>query len=176
VFSASPAAGINNEQVEKWDEAAATGTGSPAGSVLVWLTGTPPPGYLECNGASISRTTYAALFEVLGTRYGSTDGNSFNLPDLRGQFLRGWDHSAGVDPDSGSRTDRGDGTTGDHVGTRQEGQIQSHKHNITARDIAGTYGGDQNFWEIGGGGKSTEHTGGNETRPRNINVMWVIKY
>lgn len=84
-----------------------------------WLTEVVPAGTLECNGASISRSTYAALFAIWGARFGSVDGSHFNLPDLRGQFLRGWNHGAGTDPDAAARTNRGDGTTGDHVGTLQ---------------------------------------------------------
>lgn len=60
-----------------------------------------PGGYLLSNGAAISRTAYAHLFAAIGTTYGSGDGSTtFNLPDLRGEFLRGLDNSRGVDTDS----------------------------------------------------------------------------
>ena len=57
-----------------------------------------PTGWLKANGAAVSRTTYAALFSAIGTTYGSGDGSTtFNLPDLRGEFPRGFDDGRGVD-------------------------------------------------------------------------------
>lgn len=59
---------------------------SPLGSVTQWLTDTPPAGWLLCHGQAISRTTYAALFALIGTTYGAGNGSStFNLPDLQGR-------------------------------------------------------------------------------------------
>ena len=53
------------------------------GEIIIWSTSTPPAGYLICNGAAISRTTYANLFKVIGTTWGAGDGNTtFNLPNL----------------------------------------------------------------------------------------------
>nr|BAR24282.1 phage tail fiber protein [uncultured Mediterranean phage uvMED] len=70
----------------------------PTGSVHMMATTTAPSGYLKCNGAAISRTTYAALFAIIGTTHGAGNGSStFNVPDLRGEFVRGWDDSRGVD-------------------------------------------------------------------------------
>jgi microcystin-dependent protein len=58
----------------------------------------PPFGYLLCNGAAVSRNIYARLFNAIGTTYGVGDGFfTFNLPDLRGEFIRGWDNGRGVD-------------------------------------------------------------------------------
>jgi microcystin-dependent protein len=173
-----------------------------AGSVLIWLTATPPEGYLECDGAAVSRTEYASLFEVIGTSFGEGDGSTtFNLPDFRGQFLRGWDHGAGVDPDAGGRTNRGDGTTGDNVGTRQASQYKSHKHTGSSSSAGahshsyqttrnGSLGSEQpDSWPNRGtnyGNTSTAgnhshnisigNSGGSETRPTNISVLYIIKY
>lgn len=69
-----------------------------AGFVKYWGTDTVPTGYLECNGAAVSRTTYATLFSKIGTTFGAGNGTTtFNLPDIRGEFIRGWDNSRGVD-------------------------------------------------------------------------------
>ncbi|ABM38604.1 phage tail-collar fiber domain-containing protein [Polaromonas naphthalenivorans] len=77
---------------------------------------TAPPGWLKANGAGISRTAYAALFAAIGTTFGVGDGfNTFNLPDLRGEFIRGWDDGRGVD---GSRS----------LGSSQAGETASHGH------------------------------------------------
>ncbi|NUE80513.1 tail fiber protein [Snodgrassella sp. ESL0304] len=61
---------------------------------------TAPVGWLKANGAALSRSTYANLFAAIGTRFGEGDGSTtFNLPDLRGLFLRGWDDGRGLDKD-----------------------------------------------------------------------------
>ncbi len=81
----------------------ATGKGSwqnavPAGMVNAFAGATAPAGYLICDGSAVSRTTYADLFAVIGTTYGAGDGSTtFNLPDLRGEFIRGFDAGRGVD-------------------------------------------------------------------------------
>jgi microcystin-dependent protein len=146
-----------------------------------------PTGFLECNGAAISKTTYADLYAFMKDSgevaiYGET-GGSFYLPDYRGRFMRGWDHGIARDPDRASRTNRGDGTTGDVVGSIQQGEFQSHNHNVyltansaddgsypyqAAVDIAG------NMAYMAYTARTTQ--GGNETRPMNINTMWIIKY
>ena len=93
--------------------------GVPTGSVFCRAIATVPTGYLECNGAAVSRTTYSALFAVIGTAYGAGNGSStFNLPDLRGEFIRGFDNGRGVD-------------SGRSVATSQGGQNASHNHSIS---------------------------------------------
>ncbi len=107
------------------------GGGGATGEVKAWVMSTVPSGYLECNGAAVSRATYSALFAVIGTSYGAGDGSTtFNLPDYRGMFLRGWAHGSATDPDAASRTDRGDGTTGDNVGTKQADVIKTHTNSV----------------------------------------------
>ena len=152
-------------------------SGAITGSIIMWPTETPPAGYLECNGAAISRTGYAALFSALGTRYGVGDNSTtFNLPDLRGRFVRGWDHGAGADPDSSARTNRGDGTTGDNIGTKQTDELKSHNHqyNYKTTTYAAPLGSYFPAWysDIA---TNTTSTGGNETRPTNIYLMYCIK-
>ena len=106
----------------------APGSGE-VGEIKIWPAGTIPSGYLECDGSAVSRTTYATLFAVIGTMYGAGDGTTtFNLPDYRGEFLRGWANGSTNDPDRAARTDRGDGVIGDNVGTKQAGQTLSHLH------------------------------------------------
>ena len=70
----------------------------PSGTVMYFAGQTAPTGWLKANGAAVSRTIYAALFAVIGTTYGTGDGRTtFNLPDLRGEFIRGWDDGRGID-------------------------------------------------------------------------------
>ncbi len=133
--------------------------------------------WLLCDGSAVSRTTYADLFALLGVAYGNGDGSTtFNLPDYRGEFLRGTDAGAGNDPDALSRTDRGDGTTGDTVGTKQDHEFAQHNH-PTTDSVAALVGGGGAL--IGGSthqnlSQATEDRGGNETRPRNVNVLYYI--
>lgn len=157
-----------------WKVNAAVGR---SGEVIIWPLSTPKLGTLECDGSAVSRTTYADLFAAIGTTYGVGDGTTtFNIPDFRGEFLRGWDHTAGNDPDAATRTDRGDGTTGDNVGTKQADDFLSHTH--YAVGIYTTVGGSNPYY--GGGSKNadvyTNAQGGNETRPRNVNQMFCIYY
>ncbi|WP_339352802.1 phage tail protein [Acinetobacter beijerinckii] len=68
------------------------------GTTVLWCAPVVPDGYLELAGQAISRTTYSALFALFGTIYGDGNGSTtFNLPDLRGEFVRGWDHGRGID-------------------------------------------------------------------------------
>ena len=103
----------------------------PAGSVTAFAGSSAPSGYLVCDGSAVNRSTYPDLFSAIGTMYGAGDGSTtFNLPNYSGQFLRGVDNGAGIDPDAATRTDRGDGTTGDAVGTIQSNEILAHSHTV----------------------------------------------
>jgi microcystin-dependent protein len=76
-----------------------------SGAIAMWGAETPPAGWVARDGSAISRSIYAELFETIGTRHGVGDGvTTFNVPDLRGRFERGWDNTAGQDPDSATRT------------------------------------------------------------------------
>ncbi len=151
----------------------------PVGTIIAFPTETPPTGFLELDGSSLLRSAYASLFSVLSDDYGAVDGTHFNIPDYRGQFLRGWAHGQTTDPDKASRTDRGDTTTGDHVGTKQADELESHTHALTNALYVPTAGATQDTVTVSsaqGVIQAIESTGGNETRPTNINVMWCIKY
>ena len=148
-----------------------TPAGVPTGSVFTMATTTVPSGYLECDGSAVSRTTYADLFAAIGTTWGSGNGSStFNVPDLRGEFVRGWDNGRGID-------------TGRTFASSQSHQLQEHSHTITA--IEQNVGDPPNPITIkhirSGGTTGTTQTSGStgnfgaETRPRNIAMMYVIK-
>jgi hypothetical protein len=102
----------------------------PVGTVLAFAGTATPVGWLACNGQAVSRTTYLALFTVLGITHGPGDGiNTFNVPDYRGRFLRGVDGTANRDPDKAARTAPVAGATG--IGNAV-GSIQG---NSTARPV-----------------------------------------
>jgi microcystin-dependent protein len=142
------------------------GAAVPSGAVFYFAANSAPSGYLEANGAAISRTTYSALFAVVGTTFGSGDGSTtFNLPDLRGEFLRGWDNGKGTD-------------SGRTFGSFQADEFKSHTH-VYSRALAPGSGQDQ---AGSGSGDAVRHentnttaTGGAETRPRNIALLPCIK-
>lgn len=149
--------------------------GNPIGSYMMFPTATVPDGYLECNGDAISRATYAELFAVIGDDYGVGDGSTtFNIPDCRGIFPRGYAHGSANDPDRASRTDRGDGTGGDYVGTKQGHALYSHVHTGNPSGTVASQGGVSAPSARSGG--NTGASGGNETRPVNIGMMFCIKY
>jgi len=154
---------------------------NPTGAIIAMGTDTLPSGWLECNGAAVSRTTYADLFAAIGERWGEGDNSTtFNLPDLRGKFPRGWDHGAGNDPDAAGRTAQATGgATGDNVGSIQSDNFESHSH---IQQVANGAGASTTVSNFGGannlGTPSVNRTvveGGNETRPINAYVMYIIK-
>ena len=170
---------VYNAAKTRWDvSGSAQVTATIAiGMVASFPHGSPGSAWLFCDGSAVSRETYAGLFSAIGTTYGNGDGSTtFNLPDYRGEFLRGQDAGALNDPDAATRTDRGDGTTGDNVGTKQADEFASHGHNVPPRSSsAGTQTGDGfSYANPATGGVNTDLAGGNETRPRNVNVRYYI--
>jgi phage-related tail fiber protein len=96
-------------------QAAVAAAGYP-GQVGMFARSTPPAGWLKANGGAVSRSTYAGLFAAIGTTFGAGDGSTtFNLPDLRGEFLRGWDDARGID-------------SGRAFGSWQDSDNKSHGH------------------------------------------------
>lgn len=93
----------------------------PSGVVLPFAGTTAPAGFLLCNGATVSRTTYSKLFAAIGSAHGAGDGSTtFHLPDYRGRFLRGQDGGVARDPDrAGRAAANSGGATGDNVGSVQ---------------------------------------------------------
>jgi microcystin-dependent protein len=160
--------------------------GNAAGQVAFFAMQTPPVGWLFCGGQAVSRTTYAVLFAAIGTTFGPGDGSTtFNLPNLQGQFIRGWDSAGSVDP---ART----------FGSAQADSFESHTHTANVTDPghshtcfttnpAGTAAGGPSANPNGQVSTPTStnttgitvtnaNTGGTETRPVNIALYPCIKY
>ena len=141
--------------------------GISPGDIVFRAANVLPDGFLKANGATISRTTYAALFAAIGTTFGVGDGSTtFKIPDLRGEFVRGWDDSRGID-------------SGRAFGSAQADELKSHTHDASSR--ASNAGAANNFiaigsTNVGAGTISLSSTGGAETRPRNIALLACIKY
>lgn len=157
--------------------------GAPTGSVWYYAANTAPTGFLKANGAVISRSTYAALFAVIGTTYGTGDGSTtFGLPDMRAQFPRGWDDGRGLD-------------SGRAFGSSQSGQNLAHRHflvnsatrtaNLSAtNDLSGFYNPininnfKPNVAAVNSGDADiglSSSTGG-ESRPTNVALLACIKF
>lgn len=172
-----------------------TGASTPSGVITAYVGVTPPLGWLNCDGSAVSRTTYADLYAVIGDKFGNGDGvTTFNLPDFRGRFLRGWDNSAGNDPVANSRTainGNSGASTGDNIGSFQSDAYQGHHHTVVGSNVEG-WGGTHYYPAFtssfnGFGGKAnmatTNQSDGvngaprisSETRPVNVSVNYIIK-
>lgn len=157
----------------------------PVGAVFYMSRSTVPQGYLEANGQAVSRSTYTALWQYLGSPNTGDGATTFNLPDYRGEFIRGWDNGRGVD-------------TNRQIGSIQYSQNLEHGHlfdDIRWSEISGAYTYDDPMLgviSIGPGAGSSRGTdydngahfiqhgtyksGGSESRPRNVALMPIIKW
>ncbi|MBS1180447.1 MAG: phage-related tail fiber protein [Proteobacteria bacterium] len=144
--------------------ALASASGVPIGTWDHFSGQTPPAGYLVRDGSAVSRTTYAALFAVCGTTYGAGDGSTtFNLPDGRGVFDRGWDGGRGLD-------------SGRVFGSYQADELKSHTHTIQRIVTGGiVIEGISTISQTPNGTFASGATGGTETRPKNIAGLPIIR-
>ena len=147
----------------------------PIGTVMYFAASSAPTGWFECDGRILNTASFPDLFAAIRYTYGGA-GVSFNLPDLRGEFLRGWDRSSvqgarGVD-------------SGRVFGSSQADIIKSHTHPIPV-DLPLAYGGTRpaptqrgDLADVGPGvdATSAQAGAGTETRPRNVAMLPCIKY
>ena len=147
-------------------------TGYPTGAVIYVSANSTPTGFLRANGAAVSRTTYANLFSVIGTTYGAGDGSTtFNLPDLRGEFPRGFDDGRGVDSGRGFGTAQGsDFQSHNHTVINTAGPIQTYDPYGTSIPSSGSW----TFYKFNN--ITSTSTGGAETRPRNTAMLACIRF
>lgn len=168
----------------------ATVVSVPTGSVMPYAGSSAPTDWLLCSGAAVSRTTYAALFAIIGTTYGAGDGSTtFNLPDMRGRLAAGVDNMGGT---AANRiTSGGSGITGTTLGaaggaetvTLATTDIPSHNHTLSRTITASTGAGSgSNSNSISGTSAastlSINNTGGggahNNTQPTMM-LNYIIK-
>ena len=159
----------------------------PAGAIMAFAGTTAPSGWLKCEGQAVSRTGYATLFANIGTTWGSGDGSTtFNLPDLRGVFLRG----TGTNGTYAT-------AVGPSVGTYAADTYLNHTHTDSGHTHASAYGSfavtanSGSTYTTNQGGANTIYqttntasgtaniqtstTGGTETKPKNYGVLYIIK-
>lgn len=164
----------------------------PVGLVAAFAAESLPTdcNWLECDGSELLIADYEALYDVIGNTFGLGNPGYFVLPDLRGRFLRGWDHSRGLDPGAALRSG------GDHVGSTQDDSLKKHNHPMG--NGGGADGGaaklDYQAWNKSGSPYNVYTqdmivTGdslipsmfanvpqGVETRPANIALLYCIKW
>lgn len=163
-------------------------TASPSGIIAPFAGTSAPTGWLACQGQAISRTTYAALFTAIGTTWGAGDGSTtFNVPDLRGMFLRGTGTNT---------TGSSSGAVGPSVGSYAADTYLNHSHTATSTDSGHTHEIERRAGGsviAGGSGQTvssstsgtgyanitttvaTSTTGGTETKPKNYGILYIIK-
>ena len=166
-----------------------TNISSRLGTIRASAHSSPEADELECDGSAISRSTYSDLFTKIGTTWGVGDGSStFNIPDLRGAFLRGTgSHGSETMADSNP-------FAGPSLGAFENDQLQGHRmnknpsglaeFNLTVTGGGNTYGaGYPNYAPatntttgdpVTDGSNGTPRTG-DETRPFNAGVKFYIK-
>ena len=157
---------------------------APTGSIIAYGGTTAPPGWLLCDGASYLISEYPELHAVIGSAFGTIDSNNlFNVPDLQGKFLRG---NNNTDFD---RIQLNDGGNSTGIGSYQDDEYGQHRHlenhptekssviigdyvlrSATGRATSGWTSGQVPYTGY------TEYKGGDETRPKNVAVNYIIKY
>jgi microcystin-dependent protein len=150
----------------------------PSGAVQAFAMTSAPSGWLQANGSDISRSVYSALFAAIGTTYGAGDGSTtFSIPDLRGYFVRG----SGINADA---------TASGTFGAKQADSFQGHYHaaSTTAKASGSSYAANGSNYvkadasaSVAVGNPTTDGSNGdprtaNETRPKNIAMLYCIKY
>lgn len=176
-------------------EVAGNAQPAPIGSIMPFAGEEDkiPSGWMLCDGKELNRTDYSALYNIIGTAWGAGDGsNTFNLPDTRGMFLRGVSGDSNIDEDKNNRMYlNSGGNTNNNVGSYQSDSFKSHnhgggrhRHSIGFRMsgiIVDSGGGSDQSVVTGTTNTSyandiIESEGGNETRPDNVYVNYMIKF
>lgn len=158
----------------------------PIGSVILfgglkdedWLA---RQGWMICDGRALDMDNYNDLYRALRGTFGQT-GDLFNIPDCRGMFVRGVDEGKGKDPDASTRVAQAPGgNSGDKAGSVQGDMFRSHTHTISVNVSGNPDGWDdygRNYWSNtwDSSNPSTQASGGNETRPVNVYMYYIIKF
>ena len=127
-----------NYEATKYNFAGADLTGIegiPTATIVPWSASSIPTGFLECNGAAVSRSTYSALFAIVGTTYGAGDGSStFLLPDIQDNVPLGKSGTKALASTGGANTVASTGNVGGSTAnaTLSTAQLASHSHPVPA--------------------------------------------
>ena len=139
---------MSNYEATRYDYSGANITGLvgvSTGTVIPWSDTSVPSGYLECNGQAVSRSTYAALFAVISTTYGSGNGSTtFNVPDLKNDNIVGRSNSKALASTAGANAAQATGNVGGSTAahTLTTPEFPSHTHGpVKGPPAASQYGG-----------------------------------
>jgi len=167
---------MSNYEATRYDFDGANLTGIegiPTATIVPWSSSSVPTGFLECNGAAVSRSTYSALFAIVGTTYGAGDGAStFNLPDLQDNVAMGKSGTKALASTGGANTVAASGNVGGSTAnaTLSTAQLASHAHPLrqqispnpnptsTAIPTSNTRNLDSHFYDTGTQGSGTGHS------------------
>ena len=168
--------GSDGDKGQKGEEGP-QGGGAPVGQIVAWSGsgGSLPSGYFLCDGSAISRSTYAALFAIVGTTHGAGNGSStFNIPDLRDRFIVGASNSTGDTSYPGVSPGATGGSANATLVTHSH-TINNHTHSFSATtnnpgdhdhnvDVLAEFASTHGTWQTGGGYRQV-HTGGTHRKP-----------
>ena len=162
---------------EEWHDGATWLELVPTGAVRLFARSSAPDGWLKANGAGLSTTTYANLFSVIGYTWGGS-GGTFNVPDMRGEFFRGWDDGRTLDNGRGFASYQNQDWKGFYqTNTVSGGTGYSHGPVYMGKTIFGTHTGNLflGYWQAPASAWGTAWDT-SEIRPRNIALLACIKY
>ena len=168
---------MSNYEATKYDFDGANLTGIegiPTATIVPWSSASVPSGFLECNGAAVSRSTYSALFAIISTTYGAGDGAStFNLPDMQDNVAMGKSGTKALASTGGANTVAASGTVGGSTAnaTLSTSQLASHSHTVPSGGFAGgTPAGMES--QRGAGSSSTSSTGSGGGHSHNMSATF----
>lgn len=161
----------------------------PVGCILIFSSEKVPKGFLPCDGSELSKKSYPELYALIKGTWGETK-DSFYLPDLQGQFLRGWDKDGNIDPDRVFGSEQGDTLQGHSHGIQYDKTISthsdgSHMHRVyyNSHKAVTSVGGlgnteeDYSFWEVYGsslGDSARTESSGSHTHTLSLPKISVL--
>jgi microcystin-dependent protein len=150
--------------------------GTATGTILPWSTITPPSGFLECDGTAVSRSTYAALFAVVGTTYGIGDGSTtFNVPNLADNVAVGKSNNKALGTTGGANTVTPTGNVAGSTAnaTLSTAQLASHSHNQGASNSGQKYPVSNEFGSVMTNVTATANAGSGQGHSHNMSANFA---
>jgi len=183
---------MSNYEATRYDFTGANLTGIegiPTATIVPWSSASVPTGFLECDGAAVSRSTYSALFAIVGTTYGAGDGAStFNVPNLTDKIAMGKSNNKALASTGGAETVQTSGNVGGSTGnhTLSTPEIPGHSHPGGATSGYPAYGNSPsarpaNTGSAGGGGSHSHNMSANFTGDSTsvlqpyLTIIYIIK-
>ena len=172
---------MSNYEATKYDFSGANLTGIegiPTATIVPWSASSVPTGFLECNGAAVSRSTYSALFAIIGTTYGAGDGSStFLLPDIQDNVPVGKSGTKALASTGGANTVASTGNVGGSTAnaTLSTAQLASHSHSGgrgNSGSIGANFPGNPENSTPGGGPGNTGSQGSGTGHQHNMSATF----